>query len=567
MDQASKSTKEPGARRDEMPVGDARRGGLASRRGFVAAMTAGGAGALLVGKTAEAVTVGPMNPTQRRDRAFQIRVDQATANRNATNTSVQATNGDEERHANKIGNFSKGLPHDANTGEVSINAYNTLDFALRTGTPSAFESITLGGARKLVNPQAGLVFQMEGADGPSFKIPPPPEFRSREAAAEISENYWMALLRDVPFAQYPTNAIATAAAADLTRFGADAKVPKSSSGQVTPALLFRGLTPGDRIGPYLAQFFYLPSPFGGNAIEQRIRHPQANTNFMTDWTTFVAIQNGATATGLVLENTLRYMRSGRGIGEWVRLDVVFQGFLMAFLTLSALGAPLDPANPYTGSRTQAGFATFGAAHISAVLCEVALNCLQATWYQKWFAHRRLRNEAYAGAVHARLFRGLPFDRAPVHQEILDSITSSARLGGFLPPGNALLSQAYPDGSPLHPAYTAGHATIGGACATILKAFFNESFVIPNPLQPSDDGLALQPFTGASLTVGGELNKLASNLGNARNITGIHWRSDTTESLKLGEALAIQLMQEDRPTFNEMFSGHSLTKFDGTTITI
>jgi hypothetical protein len=289
---------------------------------------------------------------------------------------------------------------------------------------------------------------------------------------------------------------------------------------------------------------------------------------VTSWTEFVNLQNGANPTSsLALENTLRYMRSGRGLGEWVHVDVVFQAFLMAFLTLSAQGARLDPANPYAASRTQAGFSTFGAAHVSALLCEVSNLALRATWYQKWFAHRRLRPEAYGGAVHARLFRGLPADRAPVHQEMLASITSSSRLGAFLPPGNALLPQAYPEGSPLHPAYTAGHASIGGACATILKAFFDESFVIPNPVQPTADGLALQPFTGAALTVGGELNKLASNLGNGRNIAGIHWRSDTTESLKLGEAIAIQLMQEERPTFNETFAGHFLTKFDGTTIRI
>jgi hypothetical protein len=549
------------------PMADAGRPATSNRRGFVSALGVGGLGLLLADK-AQAVTVGPLNPTQRRDRAFQLRSEQATANRNAANTSVQPTNGDEERHANKIGNYHKGLPHDANFAEVNINAYNTLDFALRTGTPSAFEAITLGGTRKLTNPQGGWAFEMEGGDGPQFRIPPPPEFRSREAAAEISENYWMALLRDVPFSQYPSNQIAIDAAADLTRYGADAKVPKNSSGQVTPDLLFRGLTPGDRVGPYLSQFFFLPAPFGANNIEQRIRHPLANVNFLTSWTSFVGAQNGAApGSSLTFENTLRYMRNGRGIGEWVHVDVLFQAYFMAFLVLASLGAPLDPANPYSNSTKQIGFATFGGPHIATLLCEVSTRALHATWYQKWFAHRRLRPEAQAGAIHARLNRGLPFDRAPVHQEILDSINSSSRLGRYLPAGNALLPQAYAEGSPTHPSYTAGHATVAGACVTIIKAFFEESFVIPNPVQPSTDGLSLQPFTGASLTVGGELNKIASNVANARNHAGIHWRSDSTESLKLGEAIGIQLMQEHRPTFNETFAGHFLTKFDGTTIRI
>ena len=63
---------------------------------------------------------------------------------------------------------------------------------------------------------------------------PPPAFASRENAAEIAENYWMALLRDVPFTDYPSNPIAAAAAADLNLFGADFKGAKNDQGQVTP---------------------------------------------------------------------------------------------------------------------------------------------------------------------------------------------------------------------------------------------------------------------------------------------------------------------------------------------
>jgi hypothetical protein len=70
---------------------------------------------------------------------------------------------------------------------------------------------------------------------------------------------------------------------------------------------------------------------------------------------------------------------------------------------------------------------------------------------------------------------------------------------------------------------------------MLKAFFNESFVIPNPVVASDDGLKLVPYTGAPLTVGGELNKLASNISLGRDAGGVHYRSDGIEGLKLGEA--------------------------------
>ncbi len=68
-------------------------------------------------------------------------------------------------------------------------------------------------------------------------------------------------------------------------------------------------------------------------------------------------------------------------------------------------------------------------------------------------------------------------------------------------------------------------------------------------------------------MGGELNKLASNIATGRNIAGVHWRSDATSSLALGEAVAISMLRDMRGTYNEPFNGFSLTKFDGTTITV
>ena len=137
-------------------------------------------------------------------------------------------------------------------------------------------------------------------------------------------------------------------------------------------------------------------------------------------------------------------------------------------------------------------------------------------------------------------------------------------------GSYLLPQAFSEGCPLHPSYGAGHATVAGACVTILKAFFNESFVIPEPVIPGPDGHTLRPYTGPGadrLTVGGELNKLAANVALGRDFAGIHWRADYTESVKLGEAVAISILRDQRACYNEAFSGFTFTKFDGTTITI
>jgi hypothetical protein len=70
-----------------------------------------------------------------------------------------------------------------------------------------------------------------------------------------------------------------------------------------------------------------------------------------------------------------------------------------------------------------------------------------------------------------------------------------------------------------------------------------------------------------LTVGGELNKLAGNFALGRDFAGVHWRSDGIEALKLGEEVAIGILEDYRATYNETFGGFSLTKFDRSQVKI
>lgn len=511
----------------------------------------------------------PSFNSRRATTCMQIRMSAAEKNYQNTSNFPRVNNGDEGLYANKIGNYSKGLPHQSN-GEVDLNAYYSLVNALTIGTSSLFEQIPMGGTAKLTNPQSGLAFDMEGADAFSFTIPPAPAFASKEIAAEIAENYWMAILRDVPYADYQTNSLAAAAAADLTLFGADFKGAKDTNGQVTPRVLFRGLTPGDKAGPYLSQFFYQPCFFGANEISQKIRTVLpiggGGQNYMTDFNTWLARQSGiAAGQGDLFDPVPRYMRNGRDLGQWVHIDVLFQAYFQAFLVIAGMGVPADAGNPYANSQTQIGFGTFGGPHIATLLCEVSTRALKAVWNQKWYVHRRLRPEAFAERVDRAAHHGVNY---PVHPEILNSVTTMSRLGGQLPAGNAFLPQAFPEGCPTHPSYGAGHATVAGACVTILKAWFDESFVIQNPVQPDATGLNLIPYTGGeTLTVGGELNKIASNVALGRNTAGVHWRSDGTESMLLGEAVAISILRDGKSCYNEVFNGFTLTKFDGTTITV
>ena len=507
---------------------------------------------------------------QRANDCARLRRDAATAGLKATPQNLQhPSNQDEELYPNKLGSFSKGLPHN-DDGTVDLNAYAALIQALNSGRPADFDAIPLGGSTRLTNPQSGLGFDMEGPDAHALVQPPAPAFASRRQAAEISENYWMALLRDVPFSQYSGNPIANAAAADLTLYGADFSGPKTD-GAVTTATLFRGLTFGDRVGPYLSQFFYQDCHFGANKIEQKITTTVPGVNYMTDFNTWLAVQRGVAQPPDAFDPVPRYIRNGRDIGQWVHIDVLFQAYFQAFLILAGAGAPFDDGNPYNENPSQIGFGTFGGPHITTLMCEVSTRALKAVWFQKWFVHRRLRPEVQAERVHRTLFAGAGY---PVHPEILDSFSDNNRLKGFMPAGNALLPMAFPEGSPTHPAYGAGHATVAGACVTILKAWFKETTRLVDiglaPVQPADDGLSLVPYAGSDagdLTVGGELNKIAANVALGRNTAGVHWRSDATESMKLGEQIAIGILKDQRACYNEVFNGFSLTKFDGATITV
>ncbi len=529
------------------------------------------------GAEAEAAEVGPSSGAMRRDQAFHVRHDAAVFQQQLPVPS-HPCNGDEALFPNRIGNYSKGLPHNS-LGEVHLTAYDALIHALSAGLPDDFEAIPLGcpdpaRQRKFVNPQAGLAFDLQGTDSHQLAIPPAPAFGSGEEAGEMVELYWMALARDIPFTEYDTSPTTRAVTAELSRIS-DFRGPKVG-GQVTTGTLFRGFTPGDLVGPYISQFLLKTVTFGAEEIIQQTRTVLPGIDYMTQYADWLDIQNGCTPQqSNQFDPTRRFIRNGRDLAAYVHVDVLFQAYFNACLILLEMGAPLNRGNPYNHSGTQVGFGTFGGPHVKALVAEVATRALKAVWYEKWFVHRRLRPEEFGGRVHNHLTGAANY---PIHPDALDS---QAVQEVFRRNGTYLLPQAYPEGSPLHPSYGAGHATVAGACVTILKAFFDESSLIQDPVVPSPDppahalgggahGLSLVPYAGPganSLTVGGELNKLGANISTGRNFAGIHWRADYVESLKLGEAVAISIIRDQRATYNEDFGGFTFTKFDGTTVTV
>ncbi|MFX4262760.1 vanadium-dependent haloperoxidase [Pelotomaculum propionicicum] len=503
--------------------------------------------------------IGPLKGRERLQKAYRIRLEAARFQRDLPLTRHKC-NGDENLYPNKIGSFSKALPHD-NLGEVSLSAYYSLIRALSSGDPEEFESIPLGGPAKLVNPQAAYAYELAGPDSHHLSMPPAPALSSAETAGEMAECYWQALARDVPFTEYETDPLTVAAASDLSGFSVF-RGPKEC-GAVTPGTLFRGDTPGDLEGPYISQFLWQDIPFGARTVTQRYHAAAAGADYMTSYKGWLKIQNGLAPSSQNVYSTVpRYICNGRDMCEWVHKDFSFQGPLAACLILLGYGPEaLAQSNPYLRSATQFGFPTFGSAHILDFTAHAVRAALEAAWFQKWLVHRRLRPEEFGGLVEKQMTGRASY---PINSELLNSQVLSEVYSRY---GSYLLPQAYPEGCPAHPSYPSGHATYTGAGVTMLKAFFKESFIIPNPVVSSYDGLSMLPYTGPPLTVGGELNKLAANVALSRDFAGIHWRSDGIEGIKLGEAVAIGILRDYRNAFNEDFAGFSFTRFDGSKIAI
>ena len=515
------------------------------------------------------------NTIQRANRRVNARtVSNTVANLNtAQNIVLQPTNGDEQRYADKRASYGKALKQ-LDSGLIDPAAFEQVVFAVNSNSQAAFNAITMGTnpvERRLVDPQAAFAYNLNANDSWIHLLPPPAPLASAAFAAEMVEVYWMALLRDVYFNDYDTDPTAAAAVTDLNMLTA-----YNGPTPVTTANLFRGDIQGLLTGPYISQFLYLPVPTGPasnttydpagvpgiNFQAQVVPTSSTSNDFMTDFATWHAIQQGEFPAASTTFTTQRhFIRNGRDLAQYVHDCYPIEPYLGAALILNSWGPDaLDRANPYLGNPTQEPFPTYYLPDVVNLVSMAAEYALRAAWYQKWLVHRRLRPE-FAGFLVNQQKAGIT--DYGLNSEVINSDALTQIFAEF---SSYYLPQAFPEGSPTHPSYPQGHSSVAGACATILKAFFNESFEIPTTVQPNAANTMLEDYVG-TLYVGDELNKLAFNTSIGRDHAGVHYRSDCDQGLFLGEQVAIAILQDEAFTRNIPFRGYTLTKFDGTTIII
>ena len=595
-----------------------------SRRGFlktagmgVAAFTAGAVLPTGLAPEAEAVEIGP--PSQQPGlRASQSDLVRKTTSANEStvikNAFPHSTNGDEETYANQAfaGNFSKTLPHDSHTGLVDPNAYKALINGLTQGSKDLLDKVPAGGPGLLAGPLSPLAFQLQGEDSTSAAEPfVPPSINSAGAAAEQVELYWEAIVRDVPFIDYSSSQpLISQAIADINKLSAYTG-PKP----VTAQNIFRYGTGtafpnanawfGVTTGPYISQFLFQTHNFDGVTFVPQIHttFPVADKNtgqvltgantgldFMTDLAEYVFVENGNGAINpnefpTVEDPTPRFIRSGRDLGQQANQDLIYSIYFRAALIMAInLGIPFSANSPYAMDARISGFNTFTFVQ-TLQLIGAAQDSEAQAFYQKWYVHRKLRPEAMGNLVDG--VKNGRFSLNPsLHSDLLNSAvlplinTRNQQLNTKRGRPNDesslfFLPQQPPGGSPNHPDPPAGHAFSAGVSVTLLKAMF-EVGTPSNPtkwpkqaVEPNEDGLPPLLNNSSSLTVLGELNKLAFNIAEGRNWLGIHTRiGGNYLGLLAGEDVAIALLNDLGFTYPEpAFTGFSLTKFDGTVVTV
>ena len=499
-----------------------------------------------------------------------MRIENANEARTTVNqNTLWPSNDDESTIPKYIGNFTKGMSHDS-TGRINDNGYVLLRDGMSNRDVDKISSIPLAGSRKFVQPLAGFNLNSVGTPPSSIPLPAAPSISSAQAAGELVECYCQALCRDVPFVDYGSDPKVNNCVIYLSSLS-DYKGIKP----ITSSNIFRGIGIGVDVGPYISQLFYMDTLDWPYTLSAKVDFPtrSAINDRMITKTNYLSVQNGnIPENGPTLLGSETYLSTGRDMSYLIWKDSPGKCFERAAIHAIDAGCPFSSSNPYINNPIQANqeqFITWNLCDIRSCMFMVIQNALSAAWYGKWMINRRLRPEAMANEVVQ--YKSTNTNIAKLHSDLLNSGVLNDI---FALNGTYYLPQAFPEGSPMHPSYPQGHSTLSGACITILKAFLDDTWVFPNPVVPNSAGTLLEPITD-TLTLSGELNKLASNIALGRDFAGVHYRSDAHEGILLGEMIAIEVLQNwiNRYPETNLVNGNvedvsfNFTSYMGTPVTI
>lgn len=466
--------------------------------------------------------------------------------------------------------FAKGITHD--DGKFGLPKKDDVDKlieSIHTFEPSKLPP--LAGSREFEDPFGYHAFNLMGMDCTAIGGVLDDNMKERirvdspETLFEMAEVYAKSMLRTVTFDQYSSDenveqviTILNAASTSDTR----QKVLKSAD-PITPQTLFRGVDTDEHKGQYISQFLIHDFSYGNLDIEQRYRDGAAK---LTDGTTpaarLLALQQGNVPPELVINESRvkKHVVDGSVLGAKVHADPLFQFYYHAAMIASGLGFGRDVSG-YAGDNNRSSrFVNGGGPSMFSSLAHVAMGALRVAWNFKWGISMKIRPEALADRIERAVAAADGTNVPPGFATLKAAFGPSGGYNGLFAhqpsdfQGTKQLYLQYPEGSPMHPAWPAGHAVVAGACTTVLKAMFDcnhangERRVWPMDQKKKVGGSAANTnlvgdADNPAITIVGEFNKLASNVSLGRDFAGVHYRCDGDCGLLLGEAYAITYLQD------------------------
>jgi len=477
--------------------------------------------------------------------AFRLKQNFSNTIGNVVNT----TNGDTNKykHKNYLASFKKGLKQDMNDPNVGNYNFKLMKFFLDNENynglnflPNASKII------KLVDPYSYDSKQMYGKVPQLTHTIVPPKYDSSDFAWYQLELYTMSLLRNYDFRNYAKVPNIDNYISLLNTYRPNGIAP------ITTDNLFRGQSDGDQIGFYLSQFLLVTIPVWTEPITQFFP-PYSNVNFLTSISDYESVYFDGIVPGKITFTNPEYIRCGRSLLTLVHKDSPFQIMIHTSVILWNNYAS-SFVSPYASTNI-AGFNDFSLPMVQSILVMACSLAVRTAFYHKFRLHTVLRPEEFGYNIETGV-KG--YDKSVLNMNAILTDVKNAN-------GTLLMPVGYPEGAPCHPSYPSGHATIAGAGITVLKAFFKECSPISSPVVPSSDGTKLVPDISI-LTIGGELDKLASNMSFGRNWAGIHYRMDAQFGITLGEEIAISILRDVKAGLNINWSP-VITLHNGDTIII
>ena len=178
--------------------------------------------------------------------------------------------------------------------------------------------------------------------------------------------------------------------------------------------------------------------------------------------------------------------------------------------------PLNPGNPDEESSMQEGFQTFGGPHVLSLLVEAQIARLKPSGFTSGMCMHAVA-EAYGGLVHSLTAGNRKY---PLHSDVLNSQGVAKVFSKY---GSYLLPQAFPEGSPQHPRSGQGLLAIAGArnhSESIFQYRLGHIFQSGISQRRWIVAGSLQRIGRVEMSVTNELDKLAGNIGMARNLAGV-----------------------------------------------